>query len=422
MQSLIYISPRYPSTSLVFEQNEILGLRANGIRLKVLVCRPPGKPQGPAHGFAEPIKAFVSYPRLRSAPLGLVSAIRQNPVGVARCIMAQAKALKNPLAAPKVMIAFLLALGWYKEVKETQADWIHADFGQHTASVALFLSRLLGLPFSFKVHAFDIYDRSWLRRDPLRYDKARAAARILSVHEYGRTLLEGRFPEAKDKIAVNYVSIRPDDFGVLPYPPRDCARFVALGRLAEKKGFDVLVKATSILKQRGVSVRVDIYGSGPEEQRLRAMCQAYGLNGIVRLNGAYRNDDVPEILADALALVVPSVRSRSGDMDGIPTVIYEAMAVGRPVVASRLSGIPEVIHDGENGLLFAPGNAEELAIKMEWLLNRGHEAREMGLRGRKLVEERHHYVLAAAEMLRLLRNPGVGSVRERRGFVAALDD
>lgn len=129
------------------------------------------------------------------------------------------------------------------------------------------------------------------------------------------------------------------------------------------------------------------------------MIQEQGLRGIVNLKGFYDNNDLKEILANCLALIMPSIMDRNGDMDGVPTVIYEAMALGRAVIASRISGIPEIVHDNSNGYLVEPGDATQLAHRMSHLLKKPNNCFVMGKEGRRLVEKHHNYVLNAQELL-----------------------
>ncbi|MCU0548155.1 MAG: glycosyltransferase [Leptolyngbya sp. Prado105] len=299
----------------------------------------------------------------------------------------------NPFRLNKAIGALLLVLGWYRALaaKDKQYDWIHADFGKGTATVALMLSEVLKCPFSFKVHAFDIYSTDLNNLDLLQRIKLNRAAIVFSEHNFGRQKLLDIFPECDQKIQVNYTAIRTNDFQPLSSNPLS-RRFVALGRLVPKKGFSVLIEAASILKSMGENVAVDIYGSGSEEQELLRLIEQYHLNDSVQLKGRYKNDDLQEILTDYLAVIVPSVVCKNGDMDGVPTVIYEAMALGRSVIASSLSGIPEIVKNGENGYLVQPGDAQELASKMKALIVAPHLASQMGMQGRKLVEIDHDYL------------------------------
>jgi glycosyltransferase involved in cell wall biosynthesis len=136
---------------------------------------------------------------------------------------------------------------------------------------------------------------------------------------------------------------------------------VALGRLVAKKGFSHLLRAVALLEARGVPVRVAIGGSGDLAAHLEAEARELPCRDRVRFLGDVPHDQVGPLLRAADAVAVPSVRDEMGNVDGLPNVLLEAMAVGRPVVSTAIAGIPDVIADGENGLLVAAGSAEALA-------------------------------------------------------------
>jgi glycosyltransferase involved in cell wall biosynthesis len=136
---------------------------------------------------------------------------------------------------------------------------------------------------------------------------------------------------------------------------------VALGRLVAKKGFSHLLRAAALLEARGLPIRVAIGGSGDLAVRLSAEARELSCRDRVRFLGDVPHDEVGALLRAADAVAVPSVRDEMGNVDGLPNVLLEAMAVGRPVISTTIAGIPDVIADGENGLLVAAGSAEALA-------------------------------------------------------------
>lgn len=389
LQNILYISPKFPALSLVFEQNEILGVQEN-VHLTILSCRNYSPSE--IHQFSQHLLDKVIYPNYRNALLGFVLCLIKSPVSLFRVITYTLVALANPFAFKKNLAALIFTMGWYPDLvnKKPTYDWIHADFGQGTATVALMLSELLKCPFSFKVHAFDIYDRSMKYLDLLKTIKLKRANLIFSAHENGKKEIMRLSPRWEGKIRVNYTAIRPHDFQIID-PYLDSKRFVALGRLVPKKGFSVLIEASAILYQRGERFTVDIYGSGSEEDNIKKLIAVNNLQEVVYLKGKYKNENLPTILTDCIALVMPSIMDKNGDMDGIPTVIYEAMALGRAVIASRISGIPEVVKENITGYLIEPGNFEELAQKMNYALTHPEISFRIGKEGRKLVEQNYDY-------------------------------
>lgn len=136
---------------------------------------------------------------------------------------------------------------------------------------------------------------------------------------------------------------------------------VALGRLVAKKGFSHLLRAAASLRARGVPVRVAIGGTGDLRARLEAEADELACRDRVRFLGDVPHDQIGGLFRAADVVAVPSVRDEKGNVDGLPNVLLEAMAAGRPVVATRIAGIPDVVDDGENGLLVAPGADDALA-------------------------------------------------------------
>lgn len=399
LEKILYVSPKFPEVSMVFEQNEILGIQKNGIDVTVLSCRRISKSDlTKMHDFARPILDYTIHPNYKDVLYGVILSLIRSPKAFIKVILYLITALGNPFAIPKTFAAFLLSFGWYPVLSRERYDWIHADFGKGSATVALILSTLLDCQFSFKVHAFDIYDRSLIYLDLLKTVKVKQAGLIFSEHEYGRGVLSKSAGGYEEKIKVNYTSVRTGDF--LPLEPQlGSKRFVALGRLVPKKGFAVLVKAVTILINSGERLIVDIYGSGPEAVSLNKMIHSKGLQNVIHLKGMYKNDDLPKLLSDSLAIIVPSVMDKSGDMDGVPTVIYEAMALGRAVIASRISGIPEIVHNDINGYLVNPGDPVQLADRMSQILENPQMCLAMGNEGRRLVEKNHEYILNANALI-----------------------
>ncbi len=171
--------------------------------------------------------------------------------------------------------------------------------------------------------------------------------------------------------------------------PRPLARppfhLLALGRLVPKKGFSVLLMACRQLQAQGVEVRLTLAGDGPERGKIRELIHREGLADRVSLPGAVPHREVARLMAAADLLVMPSLIAPSGDRDGIPNVILEALLCAVPVVASAVSGIPEVIREGDTGWLTTPGDPEALARAVAAALSEPEEARRRAERGRDLV-------------------------------------
>jgi glycosyltransferase involved in cell wall biosynthesis len=150
----------------------------------------------------------------------------------------------------------------------------------------------------------------------------------------------------------------------LPDPPL----VLAAGNFVPAKGFDVLVKAAAVLAERKVPFRMRILGDGPERERIRAIARESGVEDRIEMPGFYRHGEFPRHLAEAAVFVVPARITRSGVREGLPTVIAEAWLSRTPVIGAPVGGIPEVVIDGETGLLFPPENEKALAEAIARLL------------------------------------------------------
>ncbi len=403
--SIGFVSPGFPHTSLVFEQNELLALGAAGAQVTLMSCRSPRQLKDQVlHGFAASLQARTLYFCPGRLLTGLGLGLLTRPLRLVRTgLRALGGAWGQPERAAHHLAAWALAVAFWTRGRRDRWDWIHADFAQGTATTAWHLSVLLGLPFSIKAHAFDIYSNKPAARERPEFfrRKMEAAALVTVVSDYGLKVLLSQVGdppgEPGGKNRIHFVSTRPAEVAPLAPPAGEGRPMVAaLGRFVAKKGFEHLVRAVALLRDRGVDAGCVLWGGGGEEDAIRAEVARLGLEDRVRLEGPYTQADLPRIFGEAIALVVPSVLDPVGDMDGIPTVIYEAQAFGRPVVGTRLSGIPEVIREGETGHVVPPGDEAALADAIAGLVGDPARTAAMGRAAREYVLAHHDHRRNAA--------------------------
>jgi glycosyltransferase involved in cell wall biosynthesis len=170
-----------------------------------------------------------------------------------------------------------------------------------------------------------------------------------------------------------------------------------VARLVPGKGIDVLLGALARINGGGVAVEADVVGDGPDRERLAGRIRELGLDGRVRLHGPAPQERVRELLADATVFCLPSFS------EGVPVVLMEAMASGVPVVATRITGVPELVEEERSGVLVPPGRADLLADALERVLRaEPAEREEMGAAGRARVEAEFNTARSAERMLELL--------------------
>jgi glycosyltransferase involved in cell wall biosynthesis len=258
---------------------------------------------------------------------------------------------------------------------------IHAHFASSAASVALDVHRLTGVPYSFTAHAKDIY-RNGLDIDHLRMklDQARFA---VTVSDYNRDHL-ARLGARHVVRIYNGIDLRRfvPNGGASDEPPL----VLAVGRLVEKKGFDVLIRACELLRVDGVRFRCLIVGKGELAHDLQTLISALDLEQYVELAGPLPREKLLELFPRAAVVAAPCVVGSDGNRDGLPTVLTEAMALKVPVVATPVTGIPELVEDGETGLIVPERDPAALATAIRLLVEDTETARRLAEAGRERVE------------------------------------
>jgi glycosyltransferase involved in cell wall biosynthesis len=269
------------------------------------------------------------------------------------------------------------------------------------------VGRISGVPFSFTAHARDIFEYA----DPRGLqDKVRAAAAVVAISEHGRRHvldlvgadLAPRVQLIRNGIDLTYFRPRGGE-------PDGPLRLLAVSRLVEKKGIDVLLRSAALLLQRGHDVRCQVVGDGPLRPSIVALADSLGITDRVELSGSLDASGVLAAYDEASVVVLPCRMDSNGDQDGLPVSLVEAMAVGVPVVSTLVSGIPELIEDGVSGLLVGPDDPTALAAAIERIHCDGDLRRSMSKAGR-LVAETYDRVHTTEQLIGAL-GLGSGSAR-----------
>lgn len=260
-----------------------------------------------------------------------------------------------------------VACHWANAMRNEDVSLIHSQWIHSAGTVAMYGAWLLDKPFSFTGHAADLF-----RNRQALTDKIRRAEFIGCISEFHRDffLKEGARPE---QLRIVYCGLDLSLFSVKP--PRSRAEgepyhILSAGRLVDKKGFDVFIRAIGVLRDRGFGVRATLEGSGPLEAKLRAQIADLGLTDVITMTGtAIKQEDIPAFMEGGDVFTLHCVWAADNDVDGLPQMLMEAMACGRPSVSTRIVGIPDLVIHEETGLLVEPDdNAEALADALQRLL------------------------------------------------------
>jgi glycosyltransferase involved in cell wall biosynthesis len=389
----------YPKLSETFILEELLGLERLGLPLRLYALAPA------TDAIVHPAVANVQAPLVT-----LPASLRRSALDVAT--RHARLACTSPLRYFGTL-AYALRRGAQGLRDFTRAGWLaaqlrddgvphlHSHFISTPGDIAELSSRLLALPFSISAHAKDIYLSA--PRDLKR--KLQAAQFTVTCTEVNRQALAAIAPQAA--VHRMYHGIDHAQF----HPARralagsDVPLIVSVGRLREKKGLDVLIDACALLRDRGQAFACEIVGYGEEQAKLQAQIERLELGAQVRLVGKLAREQVIERYARAAVYVQPSRIAADGDRDGIPNVLLEAMAMGLPVVATRVSGIPELVGHGVNGVLVEPDDAATLAAAIGHLLQRPAACADLGCRARATVTERFDNDRNLRQLCELLQGP-----------------
>jgi colanic acid/amylovoran biosynthesis glycosyltransferase len=276
-------------------------------------------------------------------------------------------------------------------------DHVHCHFANHPAAAGFVIHRLTGIPFSFTAHGSDLHvDRRMLCA------KIAQAAFVVPVSDYNRKLMVEECGEhARRKLAVIHCGVdtrffRPAEMTV----EQDPFSILCVGKLHEVKGQTYLVEACRLLAEAGMDLVCTLVGDGPDRRALTSQIAESGLEGQVTILGERDRVQIAALMNSGQVLAAPSVPTRSGKREGIPVVLMEAMSAGLPVVASRLSGIPELVEDGVSGLLVPPRDAAALADALRRLRDDPSLRRRLASNGREKVLEEFDVRKNAAELVR----------------------
>jgi glycosyltransferase involved in cell wall biosynthesis len=399
----------YPARTATFFERDMRSLIEAGVEIEVFAISPPPKGSS-AWDLSLDLLGPKHLPRDRVHHLsigdglsGSAAALRRSPFAAARdaARVLRAAARYGPVRFAKTAYLLPKAWTWAARAAATSKRFDHvlAYWGNYAGTCAYLFHRLAtpNIPFSIWLHAgTDLYRGPVFMREKLRY-----ADNVITCCEFNQGYIRDQFgdvPDLERKVYVSHHGLNLSDF-----PPRldgrATNRLLAVGRLTRRKGFDYLVHAAKLLHDRGERVVIEFVGDGDERTALEALAAELGIAGHVEFRGWLPFERVRETMANATLLIHPS----DGLGDGLPNVIREAMALGTPVVASNVAGIPDALKDG-CGMLVPPKDPEALALAVTLLLHDPAERRAMALRGRRRAEEEYDLWRNGARLAELLRH------------------
>ena len=381
---IAYILKMYPRFSETFIVNEILELERRGMDVRIYSLRKPD--DGRFHAALSRVKANVvyvpQYPQLEMERISQAHQLVRSayPTRYQR-VHTYSQGRKNDYAIKRFLQAGFVAAHLLKN----PVDAMHAHFASSATRVANLVHHMIGLSYSITAHAKDIFHQdvnpASLRR------KINEARFVVTVSQFNKDYLQNLMGRTPSDIRCLYNGINLKRFRPNPAIKRDPNLILGVGRLVEKKGFETLIHACRILKAWDLNFRCEIIGKGNLYHPLKQLIIDLELTEQVRLMGPRPQDGVRDAYRRASIFTLPCVIAQDGNRDGLPTVLLEAMACGLPVVSTRLTGVPEIVDDNENGFLVPPSSPQALARSLAILLTNPTQREQMGQAARQKVEK-----------------------------------
>jgi glycosyltransferase involved in cell wall biosynthesis len=415
-----YLYSRYPVISQTFCDAEMLALERLGFELVIGSIYPPLTSLRHEHiaSFKSPIHYATPQQILRIWEKNAKAS--QTTSKWPSELVARHKRKYGPSAkaGQRARNAFYFADFFAR----SGVDHVHVHFANRAAHTALFLKEISGIPFSVTAHGQDFMKD--LGSDDLLREICAAAEFVAAETDYSRELLRQRCPDSAAKIhrvyngidlarfpMPHYEAARPRHGEKAVVAPYHVPRFVSVGRLVVFKGFEHLIDACAELARRGFDFVCDIIGDGPLRDPLGARIGMLNLSSRINLLGSLSQKAVLEKLQAADIFALPSIIDAQGASDVFPTVILEAMASARPVVSTRVAGIPELVVHGETGVLVSPGDIAALTEALLHLLCDGELRSRYGRAGRDRIEQYFRIEDTVAPLLKLFERASIASAK-----------
>ncbi len=362
--NIAYLISEYPAVSHTFIRREVQELRRRGFEVQCFSIRRPKHSGSFSEVDCKEVES--TWYLLPASPIQLgrvhLRALFQDPKRYARTFV---EALRHRVPGGRALLwslfHFVEAILLAEELERRGVTRLHNHFSNAAANVGYLASRYLDLPWSMTLHGSADFDGEGRQ---LLAAKVDAADFVACISYYGRSqTLRWVAPENWGKILVYRCGIDLSKYQKnVNHENADC-QLLTVGRLSAEKGHLGLVEALARVRASGVAFKLTIIGEGPERSRIEAAVQRLGLKDLVSLPGAANESEVAEAISRADVFVLSSF------MEGLPVVLIEALASGVPVIAPNVAGIPELVQDSVQGLLFQPSDWEGLSAALLKLIS-----------------------------------------------------
>jgi glycosyltransferase involved in cell wall biosynthesis len=384
-----FVLKGYPRISETFIAQEIHLLEERGFSIEIYALRGARENlRQPVHGK---IKSKIFYPPEVSAFLyavswaGFFKATAYNPLGVFHALK-HAISRKTIKAKRKAFSQLYRAcwLYWKRDIGPgREVSHLHSHFIHSPTEMTFYLSLISGATYSVSAHAKDIYTSS----DSEIFERVSRAQFLMTCTHYNWNKIRNIVgEEQQEKVFEVYHGVNLQSFErKTAFPEQPHPLLITVARIVEKKGYPDVLKALKILKDEGLVLKYEIYGDGEDREIVENLIKSLQIEDQVKVLGTVAQPEVLLAYERAGIFVLASKETGSGDRDGIPNSMAEAMAMEMPVVATNVSGIPELLENEKNGLMVSPENPEQIAQAIKRIMQEPGLGKRFGIEARKKV-------------------------------------
>jgi len=382
---IAYLVSQYPAASHTFIRREVMGLRERGLHVDTFSVRPPtgvSKLAPIDQKEAEATWYVLPAPAARVAG-SHARALLKRPRAYASTLL---RALRHRVPGVRALVwsafHFVESIDLADEIERRGADHLHNHFANAGANVGFLAAHFLRLNWSLTLHGTSEFDYP---AGMLLAEKIEAAHFVACVTHFGRAqAMRLVDPKHWHKFVIVRAGIDPPVPAAPAHEPSGLVRqrpvLVCVARLSPEKGHAGLIQAFAQLVTEGLDAELELLGEGPDRARIEQQIRVLGLSERVRLHGQVPEEQALTAMSRATVVVVSSF------MEGLPVVLMEALALGIPVVAPCVAGIPELVEHGVSGLTFPPGDWDRLAQVLRQLLSDPELRERLAREGKRRVE------------------------------------
>ncbi len=391
-RAIVFVNGIYPVLSETFIYEQFRALRESGLHFTMVSARRPKSGQVHPHMRREmdQVDYLIEASWFRVAG-ALLKLLFTHPLRLLRAFLQLFSMEERKVASLAHIIGAVLVIQRYGT-----NCWLHSHFTYNSAAICVWAKRLADLPYSMTLHGADLtFDQV-----PDLALKLAMADRLVSISQHNLDYIAHHFPHVDlSRAVVIPLGVRLEEFQrqKTPFPPGSGPlKLINVGRLSEHKAQQVLIDACARLRDLGVPFQCDIIGEGPLRARLEERISRHALQQQVRLLGKKFHKEVLELLPRYHLFVMTSV------VEGMPIAIMEAMAMGIPVIATRVGAVPELLDQGRCGLLFDPGNVQCLVELLKAIQQGETDTAELAHNARKQLENHFNLMKNASKFGKML--------------------